>query len=60
MTRLVRSDPGWEYELAFVRAETRHTKLKRWCDCGCVIDGGEPYEYSVWKVNGDVRVVRVG
>lgn len=40
-----------EYGYAFERNERRHTRHKRWCDCGCVIDGGEPYEYEVWKYN---------
>lgn len=36
---------------AFHRTETRHALLKRRLDCGCWIDGGEPYIYSVWRVN---------
>ncbi len=50
-------DPEWDTRLAFDRAEIRRTAVKRWCDCGCVIDAGEPYEYSVWKVNGESEVV---
>jgi hypothetical protein len=46
-------DAEREHELAFGRTETRHTRLKRLCDCGHVIDGSEPYTYSVWKTHGD-------
>jgi hypothetical protein len=44
-------------DVEFVREETRRTSVKRWCDCGCVIDSGEPYVYEVWKVCGDESVV---
>lgn len=44
---------GWEWEYAFRRRETRHTLLKRGpLDCGHTIDGGEPYRYLVFKLNG--------
>ena len=44
---------------AFKRTETRHTKLKRLLDCGCWIDGGEPYIYSVWKLWDAERIEQV-
>jgi hypothetical protein len=37
---------------AFHRVEVRHTRLKRRCDCGCWVDGSEPYHYQVWKLVG--------
>jgi hypothetical protein len=43
-------------DVEFARGETRRTSVKRWCDCGCVIDGGEPYVYEVWKVAGDEEI----
>ena len=41
----------WLYSFAFRREERRRTLLKRLCDCGCWIDGGEPYRYQVWRLN---------
>lgn len=41
---------------AFFRVEVRRTRLKRQCDCGCVIDGSEPYRYQVWKMPGSAGV----
>jgi hypothetical protein len=42
----------------FHREETRHALLKRRLDCGHVIDGSEPYRYSVWKERGRAGVVQ--
>jgi hypothetical protein len=39
----------WERKqdaFAFHRTDYRHTILKRKCDCGCWIDGSEPYRYQ--------------
>lgn len=36
----------------FSRVDYRRTKRRRWLDCHCVIDPGEPYRYSVAKVVG--------
>ena len=41
-----------ESQPVFYRTEVRRTRLKRRCDCGCVIDGSEPYRYQVWKMPG--------
>lgn len=43
--------------LAFHRAETRHRRRKVRLDCGCWIDGSEPYVYQVWRRAGDPRGV---
>lgn len=43
---------------AFKRTEDRKTRLKRKCDCGHWIDGGEPYRYQVWKINGDRTITQ--
>ena len=37
---------------AFARECVRRALLKRRCDCGHWIDGGEPYRYQVWKLAG--------
>lgn len=44
--------------LAFERSEARRTILKRRCDCGHWIDGGEPYRYQVWKLNRDPELTQ--
>jgi hypothetical protein len=47
----------WLSRLAFARTTTRRAKLKKQLDCGHVIDGTEPYRYSVWRRNYDDRGV---
>lgn len=41
----------WLYAYAFRRVDERRASLKRRLTCGHWIDGGEPYRYSVWRVN---------
>lgn len=43
--------------LAFSRIETRRRRRKVRLDCGCWIDGSEPYVYQVWRVASDPRGV---
>lgn len=47
----------WLHGVAFARSELRHSRLKRRVDCGCMIDGGEPYRYQVWRDNAAARGV---
>lgn len=41
--------------LSFSRVETRRRRRKIRLDCGCWIDGSEPYVYAVWRVASDPR-----